>query len=78
MDLFARIRRDARVEGLGTRKLAARYSVGRNTVRRALQSAEPPTRTAASNKVAPLDTAAAIAACNAVRVSASSVTGAPA
>ena len=44
MDLFARIRRDARVEGLGTRKLAARYSVGRNTVRRALQSAEPPTR----------------------------------
>ena len=44
VDLFARIRRDARVEGLGTRKLAARYSVGRNTVRRALQSAEPPTR----------------------------------
>ena len=44
MDLFARIRRDARVEGLGTRKLAARYGVGRNTVRRALQSAEPPVR----------------------------------
>lgn len=44
MDLFARIRRDARVEGLGTRKLAARYGVGRNTVRRALLSAEPPAR----------------------------------
>lgn len=44
MDLFARIRRDARIEGLGTRKLAARFGVGRNTVRRALQSAEPPAR----------------------------------
>ena len=44
MDLFARIRRDARVEGLGTRKLAARYGVGRNTVRQALQSAQPPVR----------------------------------
>ena len=44
MDLFARIRRDARIEGLGTRKLAARFDVGRNTVRRALQSAEPPAR----------------------------------
>lgn len=44
VDLFARIRRDARLEGLGTRKLADRYGVGRNTVRRALQSAEPPTR----------------------------------
>jgi len=44
VDLFARIRRDARIEGLGTRKLAARYGVGRNTVRRALQNAEPPAR----------------------------------
>lgn len=44
MDLFARIRRDARIEGLGTRKLAARFGMGRNTVRRALQSAEPPAR----------------------------------
>ncbi|WP_036284292.1 IS21 family transposase [Microbacterium sp. MRS-1] len=44
VDLFARIRRDHRLEGLGTRKLAARYGVGRNTVRQALVSAVPPTR----------------------------------
>lgn len=44
VDLFASIRRDARLEGLGTRTLAKRYGVGRNTVRQALASAEPPKR----------------------------------
>ncbi|SFR38602.1 Transposase [Microbacterium azadirachtae] len=44
VDLFASIRRDARLEGLGTRTLARRYGVGRNTVRQALASAEPPKR----------------------------------
>lgn len=44
MDLFARIRRDARVEGLGTRRLAERYGVGRETVRQALRNASPPPR----------------------------------
>lgn len=44
VDLFASIRRDARLEGLGTRMLARRYGVGRNSVRRALANAEPPKR----------------------------------
>lgn len=44
MDLFARIRRDARVEGLGTRRLAEPYGVGRETVRQALRNASPPAR----------------------------------
>lgn len=44
MDLFASIRRDARIEGLGTRKLAERYGVGRETVRQALRDARPPAR----------------------------------
>lgn len=44
MDLIAEIRRDARLEGLGTRKLAERYRVGRETVRMALRNAQPPER----------------------------------
>jgi transposase len=44
VDLFARIRRDARVEGLSVRALAARYKVHRRTVRQALESASPPPR----------------------------------
>ncbi|GAA1821484.1 IS21 family transposase [Agromyces neolithicus] len=44
MDLFARIRRDARVEGLGIRALARKYGVGRDTVRTALSRADPPPR----------------------------------
>ena len=44
MDLFANIRRDARVEGLSIRELAARHGVHRRTVRAALASAEPPPR----------------------------------
>lgn len=35
-DLFARIRRDARVEGASIHELARRYQVGRDAVRRAL------------------------------------------
>lgn len=44
VELFARIRRDARVEGLSIRELARRYGVGRPTVRQALAQAEPPAR----------------------------------
>ncbi len=44
MDLFAGIRRDARVNGLSSRELARKYRVGRDTVRLALRSAAPPDR----------------------------------
>ena len=44
VELFARIRRDARVEGLSIRELARRHAVGRPTVRQALAQAEPPAR----------------------------------
>ena len=44
VELFARIRRDARVEGLSNRELARRHGVGRLTVRLALKQAEPPER----------------------------------
>lgn len=44
LELFAQIRRDARVDGTGIRALARKYGVGRGTVRLALQSAEPPAR----------------------------------
>ncbi len=44
VELFARIRRDARVEGLSIRALARRHGVGRQIVRLALDSAEPPPR----------------------------------
>ena len=42
VELFALIRRDARVEGLSVRALAARHKVHRRTVRQALESAAPP------------------------------------
>lgn len=42
VELFALIRRDARVEGLSIRELARRHGVGRPTVRLALSQAEPP------------------------------------
>jgi hypothetical protein len=41
VELFAAIRRDARVEGLSIRELAAKHRVHRRTVRRALASAIP-------------------------------------
>lgn len=44
VDLFATIRRDARVEELSVRELARRHGVHRRTVRAALESAEPPQR----------------------------------
>ncbi|WP_091557587.1 IS21 family transposase [Arthrobacter sp. ok362] len=44
VELFALIRRDARVEGLSVRALAARHKVHRRTVRQALESASPPGR----------------------------------
>ncbi|WP_213817131.1 IS21 family transposase [Glaciihabitans sp. dw_435] len=44
VDLFASIRRDARVEELSIRELARRYQVHRRTIRAALESAVPPPR----------------------------------
>jgi transposase len=44
VELFAAIRRDARVEGCSIRELADRYHVHRRTVRQALASAVPPAR----------------------------------
>jgi transposase len=44
VELFADIRRDARVEGASIRELADRYHVHRRTVRQALASAVPPPR----------------------------------
>ena len=44
MELFAAIRRDARVEGCSIRELADKYHVHRRTVRQALASAIPPSR----------------------------------
>lgn len=44
VELFARIRRDARVEGYSIRQLARRHKVGRATVRLALSRADPPPR----------------------------------
>jgi DNA-binding transcriptional regulator YhcF (GntR family) len=44
VELFAVIRRDARVDGLSIRELAAKHRVHRRTVRQALASAAPPPR----------------------------------
>lgn len=44
MELFAKIRRDARVEGMSIRGLAKRHQVGRDTVRQALSDPVPPAR----------------------------------
>lgn len=44
VELFATIRRDARIEGLSIRALAKRHNVHRRTIRQALDSAEPPAR----------------------------------
>lgn len=44
VNLFATIRRDARVEELSVRELARRHGVHRRMVRAALESAEPPPR----------------------------------
>lgn len=44
VELFARIRRDARVKGWSIRTLAREHHVSRRTVRQALAAAEPPAR----------------------------------
>lgn len=44
VELFARIRRDARVKGSSIRCLAREHRVSRRTVRQALAAAEPPVR----------------------------------
>jgi transposase len=44
VELFAAIRRDARVEELSIRELARRHGVHRRTVRQALSAAQPPPR----------------------------------
>ena len=44
VELFAQIRRDARVERLSVRALAAKHRIHRRTVRQALGSAAPPER----------------------------------
>ncbi|PZU44023.1 MAG: IS21 family transposase [Microbacterium sp.] len=44
VELFAQIRRDSRVEGIGIRALARKHGIGRDTVRQALRSAEPAPR----------------------------------
>jgi transposase len=44
VELFAQIRRDARIEGLSVRALARRHRCGRATVRLALANAIPPPR----------------------------------
>lgn len=44
VELFAAIRRDARVDGLSIRELAAKHHVHRRTARQALSSAIPPAR----------------------------------
>ncbi|GAA3665372.1 hypothetical protein GCM10023081_00290 [Arthrobacter ginkgonis] len=41
MELYAKIRRDARVEGVSIRGPAKRYQIGRDTVRQALSDPVP-------------------------------------
>jgi transposase len=55
MELFAKIRRDARVEGLSIRGLAKRYQIGRDTVRQALADPVPPARKTPSRSSPRLD-----------------------
>ncbi|WP_082941529.1 IS21 family transposase [Mycolicibacterium peregrinum] len=60
VEQFAAIRRDARVEGLSIRELAAKYRVHRRTVRQALANPVPPPRKTparSSPKLEPFKTA---------------------
>ena len=50
VELFARIRRDARVKGSSIRCLAREHRVSRRTVRQALAAAEPPVRRVAARE----------------------------
>ena len=53
VELFERIRRDRRVEGLSIRELAERHRVHRRTVREALASAVPPPRKPYARRLRP-------------------------
>ncbi len=53
VELFEQIRRDKDREDLSERALAARYRVGRGTVRQALESPIPPPRKRPEGRVAP-------------------------
>ena len=53
VELFEQIRRDRDREDLSERALAARYRVGRGTVRQALESPIPPPRKRPENRSAP-------------------------
>ncbi|WP_234904135.1 hypothetical protein [Mycolicibacterium frederiksbergense] len=53
MELFEKIRRDWRVEGLSIRVLADRHGTHRWTVRQALDDAVPPPRKAYSARPRP-------------------------
>lgn len=55
VEVFAAIRRDARVEGLSIRQLARKHGVHRRTVRQALASAFPPPRKPAARSSPKLD-----------------------
>lgn len=55
MELFAKIHRDARVEGLSIRGLAKRYQIGRDTVRQAWSDPLPPARKTAETLSPRLD-----------------------
>jgi transposase len=53
VELFERIRRDRRVDGLSIRELAVRYGVHRRAVRAALASAVPPPRKPYARRLRP-------------------------
>ncbi|MHA6762454.1 IS21 family transposase [Streptacidiphilus sp. PAMC 29251] len=55
IELYAAIRRDAKVEGLSSRALSAKYGVGRRTVATALESVFPATRKELPARVSRLD-----------------------
>lgn len=55
VEIFARIRRDARVQGWSIRRLAREHRVFRRTVRLALAAAEPPTRRVPARSAPKLD-----------------------
>ena len=55
VELFARIRRDARIHGSSIRALAKEYRVSRRTVRQALAAAEPPARRVSARAAPKLD-----------------------
>lgn len=55
VEIFARIRRDPRVQGWSIRRLAREHRVSRRTVRLALAAAEPPARRAPARSAPKLD-----------------------